>query len=226
MAHFVFLGGSEMKLKAWEDCHALLKNQGHRGTAIEWIDADWSNGLENALADLARPIPKDAILIGHSLAGLILLRLAEQAGAAAEIYLAALTATPEQSLLDRLFAGKAIFTPGWETAYREISAGASPERQGEILTQYLFHDCPPGSQACWRPPGLALDFLYELRLEERSAEARMRHYVVCSDDRTIRPEWQRVAAAEINGEIWEISTGHCPHLAKPKEFVELLLKIV
>ena len=52
---------------------------------------------------------------------------------------------------------------------------------------------------------------------------RRRAYIVCSKDRAVRPEWQRHAAFESLGiQSVEISSGHCPHLAMPRELAQLL----
>lgn len=226
MATFIFLGGSEMRPTSWTVCRAALEAAGHRTMAIDWADAPWRDGPEAAVGHLARPLHQveNAVLVGHSAVGLFLPSLAERIQAKAEIHLASLVVRPGQSLLDRVFAGEEIFTPEWEAAYWEILAARdAPEKLRATVEPFLFHDCPPDSFAeHWRSSP-ALDLLYDMRFSANESSARQRHYIVCRDDRTIRPAWQRQAAAEIGeSEHLEFTSGHCPHLAKPAELASLL----
>jgi pimeloyl-ACP methyl ester carboxylesterase len=48
-------------------------------------------------------------------------------------------------------------------------------------------------------------------------------YIVCADDRTIRPDWSRRKARETLGaEPLELPGGHCPHVSRPAALAELL----
>ncbi len=228
MATFIFFGGSEMRPTSWTTCQAALEEAGHRAMAIDWADAPWRDGAGAAIEHLARPLQQveAAVLVGHSAAGLFLPSLADKIQARAEIHLASLVARPGESFLDRVFAGEEIFTPEWEAAYREILAAKdAPEKLRATMERFLFHDCPPDSFARHWRPSPALDLLYEMRFPASEGFTRPRYYVVCRDDRTIRPAWQRLAATEIReGEPLEFLSGHCPHLANPNELAGLLAK--
>jgi pimeloyl-ACP methyl ester carboxylesterase len=51
-------------------------------------------------------------------------------------------------------------------------------------------------------------------------------YVLCSQDRTIRPEWSRRAARERLGvEAIELPGGHCPHISRPGELAGLFVSL-
>ena len=48
-------------------------------------------------------------------------------------------------------------------------------------------------------------------------------YVVCADDRTVRPEWFRRDARERLGvEPIELPGGHCPHISRPAALADVL----
>ncbi len=48
-------------------------------------------------------------------------------------------------------------------------------------------------------------------------------YIVCADDRTVRPEWSRRAARErLAVDPIELPGGHCPHVSRPRELAEVL----
>ena len=233
MAAFVFLAGSEVRPASWDACGAFLVKRGHTYRAIDWTKAPWEKGLLPAIGYLVSELSdiKDAVLVGHSVAGIFLPLLAERMVAKSEIYIAALASPSDRSLWDRLFAGEEIFDPGWVTTYGEaaLSPGQSlSDHHRTTFEEYLFHDCPAGSfQKYWRPFPLPLDLFYEIRFSLQKA-ARPRHYIVCSGDRTIRPEWQRKVALELNGSNvppTEFMSGHSPQLAKPYElacFLETL----
>jgi hypothetical protein len=51
-------------------------------------------------------------------------------------------------------------------------------------------------------------------------------YIVASNDRTIRPEWQRqMARKRLRVEPIEIPTGHCPNVALPDRLAEILIEV-
>jgi pimeloyl-ACP methyl ester carboxylesterase len=51
-------------------------------------------------------------------------------------------------------------------------------------------------------------------------------YVVCSDDRMLRPEWSRKAVGErLDAELIELPGGHSPMLSTPQVLADLLLKL-
>ena len=52
-------------------------------------------------------------------------------------------------------------------------------------------------------------------------------YIVCSEDRTIRPEWSRkVARTQLGVEPVELVAGHCPYVSRPEELAEILVKML
>lgn len=225
MLEFVFLGGSEMHPASWEECRNLLEQAGHGTRTLDWVEAPWHEGLLPALDFLAQPLQglDHVILVGHSAAGLFLPSLAEKIQAHAEIHLASLVTRDGESFLDRVFAGEEIFTPEWEAAYREIlDARDAPEKLRATIEPFLFHDCPPDSfTRHWRSNSV-LDTLYAIPFQAASSLPR-RSYLICVNDRTMRPAWQKQAASEIGGEPFEFHSGHCPHLAQPVELARWLM---
>ena len=48
-------------------------------------------------------------------------------------------------------------------------------------------------------------------------------YVLCQEDRTLRPGWWRRAARERLGVVAiELPAGHCPHVSRPGELADVL----
>jgi pimeloyl-ACP methyl ester carboxylesterase len=168
------------------------------------------------------------ILVGHSLAGVFLPLLGDRINAQREIYIAALASGRQHSLSDRLFAGEEIFEFAWIAAYRGVALSLNQSPSGDqiaCIENYLFHDCPSSSFAAyWRPLSLPLNLFYESRISLTESHIP-RNYIVCTRDRTIRPEWQRKIALEIGGAHappTEFASGHCPQIAKPYELAHLI----
>lgn len=52
------------------------------------------------------------------------------------------------------------------------------------------------------------------------------HFLVCTEDRTISPMWQRrVARERLQIEPVELATGHCPYVSCPRKLAEVLTQI-
>jgi pimeloyl-ACP methyl ester carboxylesterase len=52
-------------------------------------------------------------------------------------------------------------------------------------------------------------------------------YIVCSDDRTISPDWSRRTARERLG-VGAIALpgGHCPYLSRPLQLADVLIEML
>jgi hypothetical protein len=228
VAAFVFLGGSEMHPSCWDKCIAALTELGHDSKTIDWVAAPWAHGPLPAVEYLSRELNgiDGPILVGHSLAGIFLPFLGYRIKAKREIYIAALASGTEHTLSDRLFAGEEIFEFAWIAAYEGMAISVNQSPSGDQIARiqnYLFHDCPSSSFAAyWRPLSLPLNLFYESRFFLTESNIP-RNYIVCTRDRTIRPEWQRKIALEItHAPPMEFASGHCPQIAKPYELAYLI----
>jgi Alpha/beta hydrolase family len=219
-----------MHPSCWDRCIAVLTKLGHESRTIDWVTAPWARGQLEAVEHLSRELNgiDGAILVGHSLAGIFLPLLGSRINAKREMYIAALASDPKHSLSDRLFAGEEIFEFAWIAAYGGMSLSLNQSPSGDqiaCIQNYLFHDCPSSSFAAyWRPPSIPLNLFYESRFSLTESHIP-RNYVVCTRDRTIRPEWQRKIALEISGAHappMEFASGHCPQIAKPSELAHLI----
>jgi pimeloyl-ACP methyl ester carboxylesterase len=133
------------------------------------------------------------------------------------VFLAAMPPEMGKSFLEQLRADPTVLNPEW--------IGKDPSRDDAAAMHFLFHDCSP-EVAKW-----ALTTRIHLPLERVANEvyplqrwpAVAASYIVCSEDRTINPEWSRRAARERLGvRAIEFPAGHCPHLSQPKRLAELL----
>lgn len=112
-----------------------------------------------------------------------------------------------------------MFNPDW--------LGKDPA-DDDIALEFLFHDCSPEVAAWalttrtdWYPGRL-----YEEPCPLTDWPGTPSAYVVCTEDRTIRPEWSRNAARERLGvEVIELPGGHCPQISRPRELAALLTSL-
>jgi pimeloyl-ACP methyl ester carboxylesterase len=112
-----------------------------------------------------------------------------------------------------------MFNPEW--------IGKDP-RDDSVAERFLFHDCPPdilvwalATRRVFVVEG-AIKQVYPLQAWPNTDST----YIVCSEDRTISPEWSRRVASERPGvQAIELPGGHCPHVSRPQTLAEVLSRV-
>jgi len=233
VARFAFVSGSETSSDAWTPVLDRLGESGH-SCCIHGLDQiAWGQGVAAGIEALADRIggrridSEETILVGHSIAGLLLPSLGERLGAATQVYIAALLPRPGQSVLDQLLLGEEIFSHSWSEGYAAMRQAADPlTSHRSFLEWHLFHDCPPHAMdRYWLKTELPLREIYETSHPAPNAMEALR-FIVCTGDRTLHPSAQRPGSEQLAGaSVAEIATGHCPHLAAPVELADLMLSL-
>jgi Alpha/beta hydrolase family len=158
----------------------------------------------------------DVICVAHSASGMYLPLIAEAFSPRRMVFLAALVPQPGMSIMEQHKADGAMFNPSW------VNQNPADEK---VALKFVYHDCPPDRLA-WAL-STRLFFYNRTALEEpcplRAWPAVPSSYIVCADDRTITPAWQRKAAHELlRVEPIEIPGGHCPHVSRPEMLADVL----
>jgi len=178
----------------------------HAGTLVTALER---SGLE----------PRNVVCVAHSASGMYLPIVAERWRPRRMVFLAAAIPRPGLSIRDQLRADPSIMNPAW--------MGKNP-MDDDVAVEFVFHDCPP-ERIAW-----ALStriFFYAKRAMEETCPlsawpAVPAAYVVCEEDRTITPAWQRRAARELLGvEPYEVPGGHAPHVSRPGTVADVLEQI-
>jgi hypothetical protein len=146
----------------------------------------------------------------------------------AEVYIAALIPEVGHSFFDRMFSGEDIFDREWMTGYEDLRRSKDPaSTHSEFMRHHLFHDCPADTvNSSWIKSSLPVNQIYEFPYPEGRFSPRYRHYVICGEDRSIHPRWQRLAGRALCGvNETVIGTGHCPQISNPQVLADLLLTI-
>jgi hypothetical protein len=223
MAVFALVHGAWHGGWCWEKLVPELERLGHRAVAVDLPceDADlgaldYARVVVDALAD----VDDDVVAVGHSLAGLTIPLVAAQRPVARLVFLAAILPVPGAVWFDVAPLAE-INWPEFIAGLRELPDGRLARPEDPSL---FYHDCDPADTARavarLRPQGAGP--MREPSPLERWPDVE-RSYILCRDDRVIRPEWARRAAHEQLGvEAVELPGSHSPFLSRPAELARVL----
>jgi pimeloyl-ACP methyl ester carboxylesterase len=220
MSTFGLVHGGGFGAWCWERVIPELEARGHGAATVDLALEDQTAGAARCAAVVSRTFAAvdDLVLVGHSLAGLIIPLVAAQRPVQRLVFLHALLPRPDQSVVDQLKTEPDMFNP-------EMFASVAPFWEDEaVAMRFLLHDCPPE---------IARDAFRRLRPEPGVLASEVtplqawpdtpRAYIVCTDDRTATPTWARRAARErLAVKPLEIPSGHCPFLSRPKQLAAVL----
>jgi pimeloyl-ACP methyl ester carboxylesterase len=210
----------------WDFLRPELERLGHRVIAIDLPISDPSLGAADYASTVDNALDPDSepILVGHSMAGLVIPLVAASRPVRRLVFLAAFLPSPgtsagEQRATEAIDGRISPRTAEWTDLGNDVWM-VGPNTATEIF----FQDAPP-AVARWAAKRLrpqAYRVLTETTplvtwpdIESRS--------IVCRDDRAINPEWIRGAARERLGtEPIEIGGGHSPFLTRPAELAQVL----
>ena len=225
MTAFCLIHGSGQGPEGWKLLVHELEQRGHSVlTPAFHLDrtdegAAWhADTLAEALKSSGHE-PADVVCVAHSASGMYLPLVAERWLPRRMVFLAALIPRPGISIIDQHRADPSMFNPAW--------VGQNP-MDDEVALEFVFHDCPP-SRLEWAL-STRIYFYAKRTIEEPCPLTTWppvpATYVVCAEDRTITPAWQRRAAREWLGvEPVELPGGHCPHVSQPGVLADVLDRI-
>ena len=205
----------------WDLLRPELERLGHRVITMDLPISDPTLGA----ADYARTVESvlepgsEPVLVGHSMAGLVIPLVAANRPIRRLIFLAAFLPSPGRSANDQR-ASEPIDGRVPPTTAEWIDIGENVWMVGpKTATEIFFPDATP-AVARWATQRLRPQS-YRVTSETTPLEAWPDvecRSIVCRDDRAINPAWVRAAARERLGvEAVEISGGHSPFLTRPVE---------
>ena len=204
MERFVLVHGAWLGGWYWAPLARELESRGHEVWAPELPCEDVSAGVEQYAALIG--MQPDAVVVGHSLAGLTL-PLVE---ARAAVFLSALLPVPD-------VYGEAL-VPGFQTGHRD-DQGRSFWADEASAAERLYPDLERELQR-WAFPQLRRQV--PLTSHERLPEGP-RASIVTLRDVAVRPDWQAAAARDVLGvEPIELDAGHFSMLTHPGVLADLL----
>ena len=208
----------------------LLPELARRGISARAIDLPGRDGAPTTLDAYAQAILAAAtpgtILVGHSAGGYAITAAAEADPARFKglIYLCAYLPAPGQGLADMRRAGPSQpLLPAIRMAGDRQSFTIDPA----LAPAAFYQDCPP-DLAAWATAQLCPQPVLpqQTPLWPRASEALPRHYIVCDNDRTIPPAYQRQMAARLPEACrHSLPSGHSPFLSMPERLAGLLARL-
>jgi pimeloyl-ACP methyl ester carboxylesterase len=177
----------------------------------------------DAVDELARETGRDVVLAGHSYGGIVLSAQAVGAPLFHLVFLAAVVAAADESIVDAVNADPA--EPSALAAVTEVVEGWMRPLPGPIA-EVLYHDCSPDETS------RAVSMLRPQTLEcvtAKSPAARWQTvhstYLVCEEDRALPPSVQRRMAQRAHAATVSVPPGHSVFYTNPELVAELLVRL-
>ena len=214
MSVFALVHGSCQDAWVWHKVTPLLRAEGHRVVAMDLPLTDPHAGASeyaDAVTHALTHVDEPPILVGHSMAGMVIPVVASRRPVELLVFVAAAIPKLGKSLLARFHGEERdMFQPDWP--------GKDPSRNRQHALDYLFHDCDrtlaEEAIAHLRPQASSRVATEPPPLEKWPAVPSQS--IVCAEDRTLNPAWSRGASRSLLGvEAIEIPGGHCPFLSRP-----------
>lgn len=230
MSEFLLIHGTAHGAWCWTETIDALAALGHTARAIDLpgCGADTTPAalatLDACATAILTAVTGPTLLVGHSAGGFAITAAAERDATriAALVYLCAYVPVPTKSLADMRRDGLSQPLKG---AFRMAPDRSAFTFDPAIAADRFYHDCPPGiatrALSLLTPQPLAPQ---ETALSSTDlAESLPRHYIRCTNDRTIPPAYQTRMAAGLD--MTDLPTGHSPFLAAPEALAQRLSEI-
>jgi pimeloyl-ACP methyl ester carboxylesterase len=236
MADFVLVHGAWHGGWCWEKVAAELRAAGHFVQAPDLPghgdDPTPAHAIDlhtyaEFVCDLIDSRPEDVVLVGHSLGGLTVTQVAELRPDRLRrlVYLAAFIPRPG----DDFDPEAGLVTAMCLEALRPSADEALLDFDRACARDVFYADCSDEDLAfavarlCAEPARTALT---RVEISEEGWGRVPRDYIVCTQDRALRPDGQR-ALAERRGceRIFTLDTSHSPFFSAPQELAKLLGQI-
>jgi pimeloyl-ACP methyl ester carboxylesterase len=210
----------------WDFLRPELERRGHRVITMDLPisdptlgAADYAKTIEDALDPDTEPI-----VVGHSMAGLVIPLVAAHRPVRRLVFLAAFLPAPGKSANDQR-ATEPIDGRVPPSSAEWTDLGDDVWMVGpNTATELFFHDAP-AAVARWATQRLraqSYGVLKEITPLAAWPDVESRS-IVCRDDRAINPAWVRAAARERLGvEAIELPGAHSPFLTRPRELAQVL----
>ncbi len=226
MANFVLVHGAKHGAWCWDHLRAELERLGHETVAVD-LPIDREEGSPKLYAEtVARAaFGRTPVVVGHSMAGIVIPLIADLIDVAGLVYLCPVLRRPGSSLAkDREDSLNTDFVyPGSGSDIKVSEDGFFAYQNPDAAIADFYHDCAPET-ARWAAGKLRRQRRFFMDVSpQKDWPSVPRACIVCGDDRTMNPDWQRRVSREWLGvEPVEMAGGHSPFLSRPAELAAAL----
>jgi pimeloyl-ACP methyl ester carboxylesterase len=234
MKTYLLLHGAMRGAWLWHKIVPILEKNGHRAIAYdlpghgkraaERTNQNMSDYVRDVHSFITEKDLSDLILVGHSMSGIIITRLAEEAPERIRhlVYCAAVVPGDDEALLD-------LLTPERQEALRKLE-GRITEIHGplEMLRPLHFTDLEGEEKEFYlkqMTPQPAAAFYEKIFCKRFPGLTIPRTYILGLKDRSIPPERARQFASRLGVQPVEIDAGHDLMVSRPDAVAGVLLAI-
>jgi pimeloyl-ACP methyl ester carboxylesterase len=231
MSTFALVHGGYHGPWCWERLTPLLAAGGHDVVTMD-LPLEDPAATFDSYADIVCAAVEgrdDVVLVGHSYAGNVIPLVAARRPLRRLVYLCAMIPDVGRSLAEQLTDSTEMLNPVFESGL-----SAPDERlcqhwiDLDAASEVFYGDCEAhvASAALGRlRPQSITPAVHPCSLARHPAVPTT--YIVCTDDRMLRPEWSRRAVHErLSADLIEFPGGHSPFYSRPADLAELLLGLV
>lgn len=230
MSTITLIHGGGHKSHHWDHLRPPLERLGHNTIApdvpMDQVGAganDWAEVVIDAVRQAGDT--DDVVLVGHSLAGLVLPVVASRFPVRRMVFLCALVPALGMSWSEYLAEHPSASTMPWgRVVIDEQDRLVMP---WDLLRERFYQDCKleDAEAAAKSVVPTAQTSLNEQCPIEAWPDVPST-YVLCKDDGLIGQEWSReIAVARLGGPALELPGGHSPMLSRPAELAAVLDEI-
>jgi pimeloyl-ACP methyl ester carboxylesterase len=222
LVHGAWLGGW-----CWSHLVPHLEERGHAvvtvdlpGSSPSLGSLDYAKVVEGALAQ----IDEDLVLVGHSLGALTIPVVAVHRPVRRLVYLCGVLRDPGKTLAESYQDGTdADMSPKPLVGIERHTDGTTEWVDEKAASQLMWQDSEPADATlAFRQLQPQLSLWHE-RCPIDTWPDVASTYILCTEDRLIRPGWARRAAqAKLGVRARELSGGHSPFLSRPAELAHAL----
>lgn len=224
----VLLHGAWFGGWCWDSMCRELADRGLRATAPDLPGGDPDAGLGDYVRAAMASIGRQGapVVVGHSLAGILLDPLAAAVPVRQFIHLTAFVPHATMSLRDQWRQHPEMFVAGWDRGVRQGTLGTSRWVDLDAAAAVLMHDCPASTRAAaaarlrtqaWAISGVP----FVARRVTRTT------HVIADDDRLLSSQWLYAQALEddLCREVRWLPGGHCPMLSRPAALADIVAEV-
>ena len=234
MSRIILVHGAWHGGWCWDELTPLLQNAGHdvyapdlpgHGNSPVPINKISLKRYVQSIDKLLTSSDEPAILVGHSMGGMVISQLAEQRPEQINrlVYLCAFLPQNGEALAEINSSGDSLFNQSKRVAEDGLSMSIDPLHIREIF----YHDCDPqlAAQAQARLVDQAIAPLtYPVQLSAERFGSVRKNGVVCLQDQALTPELQRKMYAAGNCDRqFQLDSSHSPFYSMPEQVAEILL---